>query len=82
MSSGHHRTCAILPAPVRTTDVVERPSDLTAEWLTGAVGAGTVTAFDYERIGTGQMSECYRVALTYADGRAGPERQQQTDASA
>ncbi len=58
---------------MRTTDVVERPSDLTAEWLTGAVGAGTVTAFDYERIGTGQMSECYRVALTYADGRAGPD---------
>jgi Ecdysteroid kinase-like family len=58
---------------VRTTDVVERPSDMTAEWLTASVGAGVVTAFDYERIGTGQMSECYRVALTYADGRAGPD---------
>lgn len=57
---------------MRTTDIVERPSELTAEWLTASVGAGTVTAFDYERIGTGQMSECYRVALTYADGQAGP----------
>ena len=28
--------------------------------------------FAFERIGTGQMSECYRVALTYADGDGGP----------
>ena len=52
---------------------VERPDDLTADWLTAAVGAGTVEGFSTERIGTGQMSECYRVALTYADGAAGPE---------
>lgn len=52
--------------------IIERPSDLTPEWLTAAVGAGTVTAFTSERIGTGQMSECYRIALTYADGRDGP----------
>ena len=41
--------------------VIERPSDLTEDWLTEVLDAGTVTAFDYERIGTGQMSECYRV---------------------
>lgn len=52
--------------------LIERPADLTAEWLTTALGAGTVTDFAYERIGTGQMSECYRVALTYADGNTGP----------
>ncbi len=52
---------------------VERPEDLTAEWLTAAIGAGTVERFRTARIGTGQMSECYRVALTYADGAAGPE---------
>lgn len=52
--------------------LIERPADLTAEWLTTALGAGTVTDFGYERIGTGQMSECYRVALTYADGDTGP----------
>lgn len=50
--------------------VVERPDDLTAEWLTAALGA-PVDSFTVERIGTGQMSECYRVALTYGAG-AGP----------
>ena len=32
------RTCATHPAPVPTTDVVERPADLTVEWLTAASG--------------------------------------------
>ncbi|HEY5842176.1 MAG TPA: phosphotransferase [Mycobacterium sp.] len=53
--------------------VIERPSDLTEAWLTEVLDAGTVTAFGYERIGTGQMSECYRVTLSYADGSSGPE---------
>ena len=53
--------------------MIERPTDLSNDWLTAAIGAATVTDFDFERIGTGQMSECYRVALTYADGGAGPE---------
>src|ERR1700761_5300691 len=48
-------------------NVVERPVDLTADWLTAAIGAGTITNFSVEPIGTGQMSECYRVQLTYAD---------------
>ncbi len=52
---------------------MERPDDLTAEWLTAALGAGTVERFAFERIGTGQMSECYRVSLSYADGQTGPE---------
>ena len=52
---------------------IERPDDLTADWLTTVIGAGTVHQFSTERIGTGQMSECYRVALTYADGADGPE---------
>lgn len=55
-------------------NVVERPADLTAQWLTAAVGAGTISAFSVERIGTGQMSECYRIALTYADGEPGDGR--------
>jgi hypothetical protein len=54
-----------------TDNVVERPADLTADWLTAAIGAGTIIDFGVERIGTGQMSECYRVQLTYADGRPG-----------
>ena len=59
-----------------TDNVVERPADLTADWLTAAIGAGTITDFSVERIGTGQMSECYRVQLTYADrgsGSGGPD---------
>lgn len=54
--------------------VIERPGDLTAEWLTAAIGAGPVADFSVERIGTGQMSECYRIRLDYADGAAGPDR--------
>lgn len=52
--------------------VIERPTDLTAQWLTEILGAGTVESWDTERIGTGQMSECYRVTLRYADGSTGP----------
>lgn len=51
-----------------TAASVERPDDLTADWLTATIGAGRVGGFTVERIGTGQMSECYRVALSYADG--------------
>ena len=47
---------------------VERPDDLSAEWLTATIGAGRVGDFTVERIGTGQMSECYRVRLTYGEG--------------
>lgn len=57
-----------------TEQVIERPGDLTACWLTAAIGAGTVADFAVERIGTGQMSECYRVRLTYADaGHGAPQ---------
>jgi hypothetical protein len=56
--------------PIQT--LIERPADLTAEWLTATLASGTVTDFTFDRIGTGQMSECYRVALTYADGEGGP----------
>ena len=53
--------------------IIERPDDLTAAWLSDKIGAGAVSEFAVERIGTGQMSECYRVALTYADaGVDGP----------
>ncbi|TPG33520.1 phosphotransferase [Mycolicibacterium hodleri] len=55
-----------------TNALIERPADLTADWLTATIGAGTVADFTFDRIGTGQMSECYRVALTYTDGEDGP----------
>lgn len=52
--------------------VVRDPSELTTEWLTDVIGAGPITDFGVERIGTGQMSECYRVALTYGTQSQGP----------
>lgn len=52
---------------------IERPADLTADWLTETIGAGRVADFTVERIGTGQMSECYRIGLTYAGGDDGPK---------
>ncbi|OMC02750.1 phosphotransferase [Mycobacterium sp. NS-7484] len=54
------------------TAVLERPDDLTCEWLTAALGSGPVSGFSFERIGTGQMSECYRVTVSYTEGAAGP----------
>ncbi len=57
-----------------TEQVIERPGDLTAPWLAAAIGSGPIADFAVERIGTGQMSECYRVRITYADPAAdGPE---------
>ncbi|MFG1932959.1 phosphotransferase [Mycobacterium sp. NPDC048908] len=50
---------------------MERPADLTVDWLTAALGA-PVRDFTFDRIGTGQMSECYRVELSYADDSDGP----------
>ena len=52
--------------------MIEGPNDLSAEWLSAAIGAGGVSGFTVERIGTGQMSECYRVALSYETGQQGP----------
>jgi hypothetical protein len=50
--------------------VIRRPQDLNAEWLSQVLGA-QVAGFEAERIGTGQMSNSYRVTPAYADG-AGP----------
>lgn len=52
--------------------LIERPTDLTTDWLTAALGAGEVSDFSLDRIGTGQMSECYRVSLTYVGDQHGP----------
>jgi Ser/Thr protein kinase RdoA (MazF antagonist) len=52
--------------------VVEHPSEMTNEWLTTALGSGTVVDFDYSPVGTGQVSDCYRVTLEYAPGETGP----------
>src|SRR3984885_5584772 len=64
------------PNTEQDDQVLERPDDLTASWLSDKIGAGAagpVADFAVERIGTGQMSECYRVALNYVDaGSDGP----------
>jgi Phosphotransferase enzyme family len=50
---------------------VHSVADLTAEWLSAQLDA-PVSAFASLRIGTGQMSECYRIALQYGGDSAGP----------
>ena len=58
--------------PSTRPQLIERPTDLTADWLTEAIGEGAVADFTVDRIGTGQMSECYRITPRYADGESGP----------
>src|ERR1700732_5045035 len=48
-----------------------RADELSTEWLSAQVNA-PVSAFHAERIGTGQISECYRVALGYDGDAEGP----------
>lgn len=52
--------------------VIERPADLTGGWLSAVLGS-PVTDFTVERIGTGQMSECFRIRLTYAEDDGSPD---------
>jgi hypothetical protein len=49
------------------------PADLTAGWLTAVLNCSAVSGFTVERIGTGQMSECFRVRLTYDGDTRGPD---------
>jgi len=48
--------------------VIADPSALTAPRLTEMLGSPAVGDFTAERIGTGQMSDSYRLSLRYADG--------------
>src|ERR1700756_194915 len=48
-----------------------RADELSTEWLSAQVDA-PVHAFHAERIGTGQMSECYRVTLQYGGDASAP----------
>src|SRR3954449_5661391 len=45
-------------------DLVRRPEELDSAWLSSVLGA-PVRDFSLTRIGTGQMSESYRVALDW-----------------
>ncbi len=64
--------------PGRTT-LVRHAADVTAEWLTTALGdaglvaeGAQVVSFETEAIGTGQMADTTRFSLTYDKEGAGP----------
>jgi hypothetical protein len=53
--------------------VVRTPDELESDWLARVLGA-PVASFAVAPIGTGQMSETFRISLSYEDtGRAGPD---------
>ena len=47
--------------------------DLTAEWLSDAIGFGRITAVEASEVGTGQIADSYRFRLTW-DGDGDGER--------
>jgi phosphotransferase family enzyme len=54
--------------------VIRVPEELEGECLARALGTGPVASFAVEPIGTGQMSQTYRISLAYEDeDRAGPD---------
>ncbi len=44
------------------------PAEITTAWLTGVLDGAPVESFTVEQIGTGQMSDSFRVNLAYAAG--------------
>jgi hypothetical protein len=57
----------------RSTPLVRTDEEITARWITEALGTGPVADLGIAPIGTGQMSLTYRVTLDYQDPeRAGP----------
>ncbi|HVU60176.1 MAG TPA: phosphotransferase [Mycobacteriales bacterium] len=58
-----------------TAPVLDSPSDLTNEWLTAALplsDGARVSGFTATPVGTGQMADTVRIALTYEPAGAGP----------
>jgi hypothetical protein len=55
---------------MEASGLIRTPADITDVWLAGALGDGPLTISSVERIGTGQMSQNYRV--TYARGSDAP----------
>jgi aminoglycoside phosphotransferase (APT) family kinase protein len=65
---------------VTAPELLPRPADVTPDWLTsvlaraGVLATGAlVTGFDAVAVGTGQMADTVRFALTYDTPGAGPE---------
>ncbi|ORY64240.1 phosphotransferase enzyme family protein [Pseudomassariella vexata] len=50
------------------TRIIEAVSDLTVEFLRTALDLPSITSFSTTCIGTGQVGDCYRVALQYSQG--------------
>lgn len=48
-------------------------SELTPEWLSAAIGGGTVVAADPTPVGTGQIADSIRIGLTWDPPGAGPD---------
>jgi hypothetical protein len=61
-------------SPSTAKTAIEGPANLTADWLTATLGGRAVATFSTERIGTGQMSDCYRIAVSYKDKSYGGPR--------
>lgn len=59
------------PTLVRTQDFPAAPEELTAHWLTGLLALHGIDApvarLDHKRIGTGQIGQNHRYAITYSD---------------
>jgi hypothetical protein len=51
--------------------IIRMIEDVNATWLSGVLGA-QVLNFNFKRIGTGQVSFCFRSEIEYADGDSGP----------
>ena len=49
------------------------PENVTTQWLEEILDAGQVTSFISTRIGTGQVSDCYRLEIVYGPGGWGPK---------
>ena len=47
--------------------VLHAVSDLSEAWLSDALGTGSIASFETEEIGTGQMSDSFRVRIDYGD---------------
>ncbi|MBI5105426.1 MAG: phosphotransferase [Solirubrobacterales bacterium] len=51
--------------PATDVPVVRHPDELTTAWLEQALGTGPIAGFALERVGTGQMSQSFRVTLEH-----------------
>ena len=61
---------ACLMALPPSSAVIAGPGDVTVEWLNAALGVTDLRAFSFEKIGTGQVGECYRVHLEYTSNES------------